>query len=239
MFNADIDTKGLVYPRALQQTTTGIYLSLVCTIGLFAINTATGPLILMIIFTVICALFHFSLNSALDPLLSSLPRDLEIEEQSLLSLEDGTAPTNGVTTTEKGATDAAMMKNGVDESISPSATGKSLPSTPTKPPNFFSKWLRPDLYTDYHTLRKLVPRDFAEIIYSAEAERHAYYNPAISSPTPLLWIPRDSMGVSAQEIRHTSKVIPISDEGAFFDDKGNMVFDQESRPPIYQDKIYY
>ena len=236
VFNANIDTKGLVYPRALQQTTTGAYLGIFCLIGLFAIRTAIGPLILMIVYAIFVILFHISMNSAIDPLLMYLPKSLEVEEESLLALEDGN--TNGHHLSDsKGEKFSAT--DGIDSS-SDSPKGNALPEAPHKKPNFITKFLSPHIYTDYHTLRRLVPRGFAEIAYDPEVERDAFYHPAIASPTPILWIPRDEMGISRQECRHSSKVIPMTDEAAFFDDKANMTWDHESaRPPIYQEKIYY
>lgn len=232
VFNAQVDTKGLIYPRALQQTTTGVYLAIICLIGLFGIKTAIGPLILMVVFLIFVILFHMSLNTALDPLLLYLPKSLEAEEASLLAVEDGNHNGNNVAT-EKGV---HLTATG-DSSAS---AEKGLSAAPRKQPNFFNKWLRPDKYTDYQTLRRLVPRGFAEIVYNPITERDAYYHPAISSPTPLLWIPRDKMGISRQECRHSSKVIPMTDESASFDDKNNLVWDHdEGRPPIYQEKIYY
>ena len=231
VFNATIDTQGLVYPRALQQTTTGVYLSIICLIGLFAIRAAVGPLILMIVYLIFLVLFHFSLNSAIDPLLMYLPKSLQVEEESLLALEDGN--TNGDSVTDKKGLQATT-----NDSID--TNGQGMPPAPHKKPNFITKFLSPHVYTDYQTLRRLVPRGFAEIAYSPEVERDAYYHPAISSPTPLLWIPRDEMGVSRQECRHSSKVIPMTDEGAGFDEKGKMVWDEETdRPPIYEEKVYY
>ena len=234
MFNAQVDTKGLIYPRALQQTTTGVYLAIICLIGLFAIKTAIGPLILMIVFLIFCVLFHVSLNSALDPLLLYLPKSLEAEEESLLAIEDGRV--NGEMTDDKGMATNSLSRN-IDSS---STAGKGLPAAPHKKPNFITKWLHPEIYTDYQTLRRLVPRGFAEIVYNPITERDAYYHPAISSPTPILWIPRDSMGVSRQECRHSSKIIPMTDESASFDEKNKLVWDhEEGRPPIYEEKIYY
>lgn len=225
----------MVYPRALQQTTVGVYLGIFCLIGLFAIKVAIGPLILMIVLAVLLILYHVSLNSALDPLLKYLPKSLEAEEESLLALEED-GQTNRMVD-DKGThlgTHDNLERNGH------SPAHKDLPSTPQKKPNFFSKWLRPDKFTDYHTLRRLVPHDFVDITYAPETERDAYYHPAIASPTPLLWIPRDAAGVSRQEVLHTSKVIPITDEGAHFDEKNKIVWDQESgRPPIYEEKVYY
>ena len=233
VFNVSIDTKGLVYPRALQQITTGVYLALVCQLGLFGIQAAIGPIVLTVIFIIFIALFHISLNAAIDPLLLYLPKSLEMEEDSLLELENGETG-NG---TKNGTKETQITTKASNE------TGSGhdlLPPAPHKKPNIITKWLRPDIYTDYETLRRLVPRGFAEIEYSEEIERHAYYHPSIASPTPLLWIPRDTMGVSQQECRHTSKVIPITDEQANFDEKNNIVWNQEdARPPIYEEKIYY
>ena len=235
VFGCNIDTKGLVYPRALQQTTTGIYLSVLCMIGLFAIRAAAGPLVLMIVFLIFMILFHVSLNAAIDPLLTFLPKTLDAEEESLLALEDGHTNDDS-TVNEKRTHVAAQPTLGRSSETS---TGKILPSPPHKKPNFLSKWLFPHKYTDYHTLRRLVPRGFAEIVYDRITERDAYYHPAIASKTPLLWVPSDRIGVSDQECRHSSKVIQMTNEGAHFDDKNKLVWDQESgRPPIYQEKVY-
>ncbi|KAE8146632.1 hypothetical protein BDV25DRAFT_169690 [Aspergillus avenaceus] len=82
VYDPRIDTKGLVYPRALQHLMTGIYLANICMIGLFAIKGAAGPLIIMILFTLLTVLAHMSLNEALDPLYSFLPRTLDAEEEA-------------------------------------------------------------------------------------------------------------------------------------------------------------
>jgi calcium permeable stress-gated cation channel len=50
------------------------------------------------------------------------------------------------------------------------------------------------------------------------------------------------MGISRQECAHTNKVTPMTDEGAHFNEKGKVVWDQEAldgRAPIYEEKIYY
>jgi hypothetical protein len=55
----------------------------------------------------------------------------------------------------------------------------------------------PDLYHNYHEMRKLVPSSSEIPTYSAEVERDAYCHPAITSQAPLLWVPRDPIGVLA------------------------------------------
>ena len=223
--DSQIDTKGLIYPRALQHLLTGVYISEICMIGLFGIATSYGPLVLMVIFLIFTILFHIAMNSALDPLLYNLPKSLEAEEEALM------------TEVEEGVHDKSAAPN---EKID--SNGLAVVPAPHKKPNFITKFFAPHIYTDYATLRRLVPHDLvdANSLYTPEIEEYAYYPPSVASKVPLLWIPRDEAGVSAQEVAHTSKVIPITDEGASFDEKNKLVWDAEgTRPPIWEDKTYY
>lgn len=216
-----MDTKGLIYPRALQQILTGVYVGLIVMIGLFGIATSIPAIVLTAVFLVFFALTHISMNSALDPLLYNLPRSLEAEEEAMMAEIEG----------GKGGISPSEKENAV-----------LAADAPHKKPNFFSKWLMPNIYADYATLRRLVPHSFIDPdkLYSEQIEKAAYYPPSVVSPTPLLWIARDDAGVSRQEVAHTSKVIPITDEGASFNEKNKVVWDAEgARPPIWEEKIYY
>lgn len=234
--DANVDTKGRVYPRALQQVFVGLYVAEVCLIGLFAIATASsigalGPLIMMILMLIFTALYQISLNTALTPLINYLPKSLDAEERRLLGEENGGyADGNG-----------HDMENGMgrkEQGFANDESGDMAPP-PHKKPNFFTKWLRPDIYQDYATMRRMVPKDIA-INYAPEDEQNAFFNPAISSPTPLLWVPRDPVGISRQEVRDTTPIIPITDEGAYLDEKNKVVWDaQDGRPPIYKEIPYY
>lgn len=242
--SSNIDTKGLVYVQALQHTTVGCYLSCLCLIGLFAIRTAIGPLILMIVFLIFIVLYHVSLTQAIGPLLYYLPRSLEAEEEALMAAERGHAPTTVSATPGTNNGKAASSSNGANPTATNESDEKAVLTTPPphQKPSMFAKFLRPDKYTDYATMRRLVPMEF-ELGYTPEIEKNAYYNPAVTSEPPLLWIPRDEMGISRQEVAHTGKVLPITDEGAHFDEKsGKMVWDAEGtegRPPIWEPKTYY
>jgi calcium permeable stress-gated cation channel len=220
-----IDTKGLIYPRALQHIMTGVYLSEVCMIGLFGVALSYGPLVLMVIFLVFTVLFHMSMNSALDPLLYNLPKSLEAEEETLMAqVEEGKHEPEGSSPNEKD-------NNGI-----------IVPPAPHTKPGMFAKFFKPHIYSDYATLRRLVPHNFADVdsLYTPEIERNAYFPPSAASPTPLLWLPKDAAGVSAEEVAHTSKVIPITDEGASLDENNKIIWDPEgTRPPIWGDKTYY
>ncbi|KAI9745605.1 MAG: hypothetical protein M1818_001139 [Claussenomyces sp. TS43310] len=217
--DSNIDTKGLIYPRALQQLFAGIYIAEVTLLALCIFSVVIGPIVLMAVFLVFTVLFHISMNSALDPLLYNLPKSLESEEESLLlQAESGDG--------------AAAEKNGKMQIV----------PAPHKKPNILAKFMHPEIYTDYATLRRLVPHNLvdADSLYNERVEKNAYYPPSVGSITPLLWIARDDAGVSRQEIAHTSKVIPITDEGASFNEKNKLVWDAEgARPPIWEEKTYY
>ncbi|KAJ5177533.1 uncharacterized protein N7500_000232 [Penicillium coprophilum] len=255
--NATIDTQGRSYTRGLQQLTVGCYLSMVCLIGLFAIGTganrmALGPLILMIIFLIFIILYHLSMNSAMEPLLNYLPKNLEAEEEGLLAAEKAN---NLSTLNEKSKTDdltapsgsiSAHRDSGIANSdnglgnVDSAEKGLTQTSVPPPKPNLFTKFLRPDLYQNYHEMRKLVPGATDIVTYPAEAERDAYCHPAINSQPPLLWIPRDPLGVSSQEVAHTMRVIPITDEDAYLDENCKIKWNEEKgEPPIYEEKIAY
>jgi len=233
--SSGVDTRGMVYPKALQHTLVGCYLAALSLIGLFGIRAAPGPLVLMVIFLIFMILYHISLNSAFRPLLLYLPRSLEAEEDALLRAE------SGVTSASDGRVEAHMAeKNGVENvKLSKEPTPVTAPSKTF----LFKKFLRPDIYCDYAAMRRLVPHDFAEIRYSPEVERDAYQHPAVTNVTPLLWVPHDEMGVSGQECAHTNKVTPITDEGAHFDEKGRLLWADDTtggrHPPIWEEKIYY
>ena len=90
-----VDTKGLVYPRALQHMTVGCYLLILCLLGLFGIQAAPGPLVMMVVLLIVSVLYHVSLNNAIQPLLYYIPRSLEAEEETLLQAEEGVMHSSG------------------------------------------------------------------------------------------------------------------------------------------------
>lgn len=173
--NATIDTKGRIYPRALQQLFVGLYLAELCLIGLFAIGTGTsvgavGPMILMIIFLVFTVLYQFSLNSALEPLLYYLPKSMDAEERSLLAAE------TGVDQAENGNYNGNNAEKDGMRSEAQAAEGHKEPEAPHKKPNMFSKWLRPDIYTDYATMRRLVPKEIKVFYPESVSSTQNQYN---------------------------------------------------------------
>lgn len=243
--DSKIDTKGLIYPRALKQLTAGVYLAEACMVGMFAVSKAAGPAVLMVVFLVFTFLFHRTFAKALDPLLYNLPRTLGIEEELIQAREAGVpviGHTNGAedvghTNGTNGATNGTNGTNGTSNGVTKNGTGVQ------KKGNLFVKFLKPWQFANYETLRHLAPHENEVNIpfqYDDDMEAKAYYPPSVTSATPILWIPEDPLGVSKQEIALTSKVIPISDEGCTLDEKNKLNWDTEgARPPIWDEKVHY
>ena len=82
VYDSEIDTRGLVYPRALSHLLTGLYFAEGCMIGLFALKYAAGPIALMIILLAFTILVHMTLLDAIGPLLHNLPRSLYRDVQA-------------------------------------------------------------------------------------------------------------------------------------------------------------
>lgn len=240
VYDTGVDMKGLGYPRALQQLFVGLYIAEICLLGLFATRLnnvgAIGPFVLIILLIVFTALYHVSLNSALTPLIKFLPKTVEAEErQSLLAAADGVD-----TAAAHDDVEAAQLGEGketvADTAVTTAASnGVGTAQAPHKKPNLFTKFLKPHVYNDYSTMRRVVP----SLVTAADAldeglVRDAYLPPPVWAETPQLLIPRDEMGVSRQECRDTEKVgVPCSDGAAHLNEKNKIIVDDDVMNGIY------
>ncbi|KAF2396576.1 DUF221-domain-containing protein [Trichodelitschia bisporula] len=211
VYSTGVDTRGLVYPRALQQLFVGMYIAEICLLGLFATRLdkkgTIGPFVMMILLVIFTALYNVGLNSAITPLLRYLPKTLEDEERSALL-----------------------------ESDAPGETLEDQPP-PRKKPGIVAKFLKPHVYCDYATMRRLVP---ALVTESDDVDeglvRDAYLPPSVWTDTPRLVVPRDEGGVSAREVADSTSQVKglwMSDEGATLDPKNKMVVNDDFMSKLY------
>ncbi|KAM0184922.1 hypothetical protein ACHAPC_005436 [Botrytis cinerea] len=321
-YSSEMSTRGLLYPHALKQLLTGVYLAEVCLIGLFGLRSAFGPLVIMFGLTIFTALIHVSLNEALGPLLWNLPRTLAVEElyrglafnpdlqtpmptmdrnnthdgnengdsffpmhtpeqtqshpavSTYISHRTSTTPNPHPAIPEENEREPEPHNDSDSDSEKeeeenqthdPNPQSRSaakriegLPHlskltlsflvqalkskiqphlhlldpyltyltplvspihNPSSPPNFFIKFLHPEIFSDYHILRSLTaPLPLMEngFEYTTKQHEDAYFPPCVArGRDPKLWIPRDEAGVSRQECEHTRKLagVECSDEG--------------------------
>lgn len=66
VYDQNVDSKGIHYPRALYQTIVGLYLGQICLLGLFIVGKGWGPIILQIICLCVTVFVHVNLSSSFD-----------------------------------------------------------------------------------------------------------------------------------------------------------------------------
>lgn len=227
VFDTTIDEKGLGYARALNHLFVGLYIAEICLLGLFATRLdnvgAIGPFVLMLLLIIFTALYQVSLNAAVEPLLKFLPKTLEAEEsKALLAQKYGGGDYRDDSVTEQG------LNGKHNERLITEVQ-------PHKKPNLITRFLKPHIYNDYATMRRLVPsilEDENEV--DQDLVRNAYLPPAVWREMPTILIPRDEMGVSAQEVRDTRKFgVPIRDDVGTFNEKGKIVVDDDMMSELY------
>lgn len=96
------------------------------------------------------------------------------------------------------------------------------PSPLIQKPNFILKFLHPEVFADYHILRDMIPQEVkdVEVQYEEGVLRDAYSPPSMRVRSPRLWLPRDGLGISAQEVRHCGMVVECTDEEAWVNERG-------------------
>lgn len=98
------------------------------------------------------------------------------------------------------------------------------PSPLIEKPNFILKFLHPEIFADYHILRDMIPPEVRDMDvragYDEGVLRDAYSPPSMRMRSPRLWLPRDGLGISSQEVAHCGKVVEVTDDGAWLDERG-------------------
>ncbi|EJT78079.1 phosphate metabolism protein 7 [Gaeumannomyces tritici R3-111a-1] len=253
-----IDTRGLIYPRAIKQLFTGIYIAELCLLGLIGASGAPWPAIIVALLFLFTIMAHATMNMAIKPLLYNLPQSLLAEEEALLappgSHHNSNVPAGSPLSGGLGVAPSGTTNGSNALPTAPDATAKGDVENGAMGPgdgiiqkrgNFLTRFLMPWKYADYATMRRLVPRaedlDLdLDNLYSDEVNGNAYCPPSTTSAPPLLWIPRDAAGVSRQEVAHTSKIIHITDEGCEINENGKLNWDREAaRPPVWEEKVLY
>jgi calcium permeable stress-gated cation channel len=198
-----VEARGVCYALALQHLMTGIYLAELCLFGLFTLRGAPGPATLMAVLLVMTGLHHFVVNHYLGPL------------EKYLILEKPAA---------EGESEGLLSRNRRGGVVP-----DKLPLTFLDP---FGWLVEPRIFASTDDLRPylLDPTDDDDIPHYTEDEvRNAYLNPALTSKTPKVWIPKDVHGVSKNEIsENESAGLSTTDEGAELDAEGKLVWDKDN-----------
>jgi hypothetical protein len=218
VYNQNIDTGGLVFPRAIWQSFTGIYILEVCMTGLLGVRVATPQLILFAITIPITAIYQILLQwktaGKLEYLDVTEGEDLEAgEDLNTIKVSPSQEKSSKTPVTQ------ASINGGKTEGsqrIGAQVTGVGV---------------------DGSTGNQAV--DAVAVQLTSEPQRGQrgidnYYHPSVTAPVPVIWIPQDPLGISKEEIRDTEAAgdIKITDGGATLDEKNKLGWTED--PPDYE-----
>ncbi|KAI0132515.1 hypothetical protein BJ170DRAFT_251352 [Xylariales sp. AK1849] len=290
-----IDTGGVLYPRAINQTFTGLYVMEICLIGLFFLVrdqygdvACTAQAIIMIVVTVFTALYQLLLNFSFGPMFRYLP--ITFEDEAVLRDEAFQRAQDrrlGLNEEDDDDDDEIYEKEGLPAHRHRSSSGPSSavdgPGEKSRKGHKFAnfapvkglthagtwavrggKALKDQTYgkaeqgvksaNKFRAERRQkdleAQRAIGEALYGGfhdEIEdltpeerdllvQRAFMHDALRARRPTVWIPRDDLGVSDDEIKRTrefSEHIWISNEGTALDSKVRVVYGRA--PPDFSE----
>ncbi|KAH8912578.1 DUF221-domain-containing protein [Coniochaeta sp. PMI_546] len=285
------DTGGVLYPRAINQTFTGLYVMELCLIGLFALirdeadsSVGVPQAIIMFIALLCTALYQFLLNKSFGPLFRYLPITFEDEavlrdeafqraqdrRLGLTPEDDEAATLNNHDSSSQNGDDIELRKL---EQNDRTQTGSSRfqKLNPARGIRTAGHWAaRGGKRVHHATFGKAdanlkqatqfrrqkrqkdleAQRAMGEALYGGyndEIEdltpeerdalvKKAFQHYALRAHRPTVWIPRDDIGVSDDEILRTrqfSNYIWISNEGTALDSKVRVLYGRN--PPDFSE----
>ncbi|KAL2023425.1 hypothetical protein VTK56DRAFT_2782 [Thermocarpiscus australiensis] len=293
------DTGGVLYPRAVNQTFTGLYVMELCLIGLFFLaeddtgaNVCVPQAIIMIVAMILTALYQYVLNSSFGPLLRYLP--ITFEDEAVLrdeAFQRAQAKRLGLVTEDDDDEATALNKvgsagggggGGGDDDIeleklgskgharTGSVLGKLRPAKgiaqqagswaarggkQIRQATFgrraeesiraAAQYRRGRRQRDLEAQRAMGDALFGgycdgiEDLTPHERDvlvRKAFQHSALRARRPVVWIPRDDLGVSDDEIRRTkafSEYISITNEGTALDSRVRVLYGRN--PPDFSE----
>ncbi|EMD35447.1 hypothetical protein CERSUDRAFT_116206 [Gelatoporia subvermispora B] len=251
------ETGGLFFPKAIQQVFVGMYLQQICLTALFFlatnddnVHTSIPEGALMIVLIAFTAFFNVILNNSYGPLTEYLPLTLAESAHGAGDDNRRVAERERDDQASVGSADYAAEKRASSQcrrrSRAPSTAGSVANADP------FGKPLPPATVDSADPedpergrgRRNSSPRmpqvkdfrdpsaDPAEEMRGVDEEAGPkdFYHPASVEPQPVVWLPRDPLGLSMEEeaaIRERG--IAVSTESAVMDDKGHV--DIDGAPP--------
>lgn len=281
-----LDTGGLLYPRAINQTFTGLYVMELCMVGLFFLvrdehnKAACVPqAIIMIIMGAFTVLYQVLLNISFGPLFHHLPITFEDEavlrdeaferaqarrlglveedddiadipqydggiELSKLNTNSKLSKFNPVNVVQGAGSWAAKSGRKIRQTTFGRGSGNDVVDGTSEPPHPHLR--RKRKHRDIEAQKKIADalyggyNDEIEDLTPDERDilvKHAFQHYALRARRPTVWIPRDDIGVSDDEVKRTREFagnnIWISNVGAALDGKSRVVYGRN--PPDFSE----
>jgi calcium permeable stress-gated cation channel len=215
VYNQDINTGGLIFPRAIWQTFTGLYLLEICMTGLLGIRVAIPQLVLFAITIPITGIYQVYLQHRLESKLQFIDVSDDVENG------DDDHSGKDFEPTSSGA--GALTTNG-NERLGAKNEGTKI-AVSSNPPD-----------SEENGTDEAVQVITSQPTTQPHLDVDDFDHPAVTASPPTIWIPEDALGISKEEIRDTLAAgdIKITDAGATLDEKNKMEWSED--PPDYERK---
>ena len=287
------DTGGLLFPKAVNQLFTGIYVMELALIGLFFIVKDTQnqfscrpQAIIMIVMLVFTALYQLLINTTFKPLYRYMPITLEDEaverdeEFERIQAQRWQIDSSQEKAGESDARQAVTERSNNQKRKLPRSRSSAVPENPQT--NTSHPGPTPPSWRRHHRLKSKIPTvrlratlgqnsdpetagqpsvvnnlrstrnhnvgdalfgqfvDTIEDLTATERDtlvQRAFHHEALRARRPVIWVPRDDIGVSDDEIRRTNACcgenVWISNEFTSLDRKGRVLFGRA--PPDFSE----
>lgn len=277
------DTGGVLYPRAINQTFTGIYVMEACMAGMFFLvddehgkNVCTTHGIIMIVVLILTVGYQILLNMSFGPLFRYLP--ITFEDEAVLRDEAfQRAQDRRLGLLEEEASEDESENEGVSKEKGRNTDGSQSIELERfgsirRPVRQVGHWAkdggnqlkklahmnrakdknrRASEYRRNHRRKDIEAQlaigealfggihDEIEDLTPEERDlltQHAFKHEALRARQPAVWIPRDDLGISDDEIRRTERYsdhIWITNEGTALDSKVRVVYGRA--PPDFSE----
>lgn len=158
-----------------------------------------------------------------------------VEENDFTTREDTTSDSRGNSATRKITFNEAV--DYYDSLTQVPLLAEGTASNVVETDGLIKRFFKPHVYLSYHYSKRTLPEIYNHVdVEDMDEEKnvHAYDYPALNAEPPIVWIPRDKMGISKNIIKSFEGIIEISDEGAEFNSKNKIVF--TAPPPDFDEK---
>lgn len=246
-----IDTKGGFYARALQQLMVGVYLGELCLLGLFGLNignsvVSAGPTVMQGVLIVATAIFHIFMTRKLKHV------DLTSQYSNFDQRDAETGRDISLTATSQSGSDSDISERALVSRPERRIVSRHN-STLTQPNNTRPNRSLAQRIFSPHTLSadqisaSLITRFNHPVIpYTRQEILEAYLHPALAQRQDVIWLARDTAGVSKYEIAQLIETVgrhgvECTDECAFMNKKGKVEWNPETvrQAPLWKDPVVY
>lgn len=180
-------------------------------------------------------LYNALMNKYLAPLEHFLPSDLATSAER----DDETAPLLSSAEEGQAHTSSRIQRLGQQAHVPETVAQRILDP--------IARFFEPQVFASYQAMRSWLQDGGsldAEGIpeYTEEQLQKAYVNPVLTAATPLIWIAKDPIGVSKNEISENEQHgLKASDQGAWLDEKGRLKWSSQEfdEIPIWKQSVTY